>query len=72
VEYRLVETLEEAEPEKNEAEVYHLFVVTAWTGEMRICDKEHTEMGWFTVEEARGLELADGRYVGLMMRLSGS
>lgn len=41
---------------RDEDVVYHLYVVTRWTGEPRIMDDEHTEMRWLTKRSALALE----------------
>jgi len=51
---------------------YHVFRVTQWRGgEPRMLGDEHTEIGWFTVEEACTLEgLALAVYPALFRRLA--
>lgn len=50
----------------------HLFLVTAWTGTPtnRQTD-EHSAIGWFSLEEATQLELADPIYPTLFARYLG-
>jgi 8-oxo-dGTP pyrophosphatase MutT (NUDIX family) len=49
----------------------HIFRVEAWNGEARIADDEHTELRWFTAEEAQALcNLADPEYRSLFARLA--
>jgi 8-oxo-dGTP pyrophosphatase MutT (NUDIX family) len=58
--YRLVETLDEADANKNGPGVYVMFIVTAWDGgEPRLCNDEHTELTWYTSGEAGKLQLAE-------------
>lgn len=53
-----------------EAYELHVFRVDAWTGEPVLADDEHSELRWFTVEEAAALpDLAAGEYVGMFRRL---
>ncbi len=43
-------------PEARGDATYHMFAVTAWTGgEPRLANHEHTELAWFTVEDACAL-----------------
>ena len=50
--------------ERGEA-IYHMYLVQAWTGgEPAMTNNEHTELAWFTIEEACGLpDLALAEYV---------
>ena len=43
----------------------HFFVVTAWRGEPRIVDAEHSDLRWVTLREARTLPLAHPSYAEL-------
>lgn len=49
----------EPNPDLNGPGEYHVFLVTDWTGEPGLRNAEHQEMGWFTLAEARQLDLAD-------------
>jgi 8-oxo-dGTP pyrophosphatase MutT (NUDIX family) len=53
------------EPGSNDEEAYHFFIVFEWSGgEPVMLGDEHTELRWFTIEEACELEalaLADYR-----------
>ncbi|WP_411506538.1 NUDIX domain-containing protein [Brucella anthropi] len=40
----------------NTAASFHLYTVTAWDGHPIIRDREHTELRWFTPQEACALE----------------
>lgn len=51
--YRLVDAI--ADPEAT-GTTYHLYVVTAWTGEPLIRDDEHTALTWFTLGSAAALD----------------
>lgn len=61
---------EEPHPEKYGPGQHHVFLVRAWIGEPvnAGCD-EHDAIGWFTLEELAGLELASRRYVELFRGL---
>ena len=62
-EFREVAVLAERAPEIHGERAYHVFAVTAWHGPgpaMR--GDEHTEIGWFTVDDALELDLADPGY----------
>jgi 8-oxo-dGTP diphosphatase len=51
--------------------VLHLYAVTAWTGTPRNrLPEEHTELGWFAVEDACRLSLAHPAYPRLFRRLA--
>ena len=46
--------------------IVHLYLVTDWTGTpVNMQLEEHSTIGWFSVEEAVQLELADPRYPAL-------
>ena len=51
---------------------HHIFVVTDWTGgDPTMLGNEHTELRWFTVDEACALEeLAFAAYPGLFAKLA--
>ncbi len=62
-EFREIAVLAERSPEVHGERAYHVFAVTAWRGPgpaMR--DNEHSEIGWFTVDEALALDLAHPGY----------
>ncbi|MBK6706233.1 MAG: NUDIX domain-containing protein [Sphingomonadales bacterium] len=49
---------------------YHLFCVRSWKGDPTIMDDEHTELRWFTLNEASSLsDLALEEYRPLFMNL---
>ena len=53
-----------------EAYTLHVFRVDAWTGDPVLADDEHSELRWFTVEEATALpDLAAAEYVELFLKL---
>jgi 8-oxo-dGTP diphosphatase len=35
--------------------VYHMFLVTRWTGVPQIVNDEHTDLRWFTIDDAQNL-----------------
>lgn len=52
---------------------FHLYTVTAWDGQPAIRDREHTELRWFTPQEAEALDdLALEEYRPLFRRLGGT
>ncbi|MHC5231088.1 NUDIX domain-containing protein [Brucella sp. LJL56] len=56
----------------NPAASFHLYTVTAWDGHPTIRDREHTELRWFTPQEACSLEdLALEEYRPLFRKLGG-
>ena len=55
-------TLEEPQPAENGEANYHIFAVTAWTGEPRLLNAEHSELRWFSLDQALVLQLAHPRY----------
>ncbi len=62
-EFREVAVLAERAPEIHGERAYHVFAVTAWHGPgPAIRGDEHTEIGWFTVDDALALDLADPGY----------
>jgi 8-oxo-dGTP diphosphatase len=49
--------------------IVHLYLVTAWSGvPVNRQSEEHSEIGWFSLEEAIGLPLADPSYPELFGR----
>lgn len=58
-------------PGKDGTVVLRLYAVTAWTGVPRNrSPKEHSEVSWFTVEDACGLALAHPSYPDLLRALA--
>ncbi|MEJ5018557.1 NUDIX domain-containing protein [Ochrobactrum vermis] len=67
--FSFLATIEVASP----AASFHLYTVTAWGGRPTIRDHEHTELRWFTPQEAYTLdELALEQYRPLFHKLSGT
>jgi 8-oxo-dGTP diphosphatase len=54
IEYRLIATVRERQPEIYGDALHHVYAVTRWRGgePANICD-EHTELKWFSVSEMR-------------------
>lgn len=48
---------EDKDPTSKEMYHHHLYLVTGWQGEPRIANEEHSEIRWFTVDEAARLRL---------------
>jgi 8-oxo-dGTP pyrophosphatase MutT (NUDIX family) len=48
---------EDRDPTSKETFHHHLYLVTAWQGEPRIANEEHSEIRWCTAEEAAKLKL---------------
>jgi len=57
-----IATLEEPQPAENGEANYHIFAVTAWTGEPRLLNAEHSELRWLSLDQALVLSLAHPRY----------
>jgi 8-oxo-dGTP pyrophosphatase MutT (NUDIX family) len=49
----------EPRPEAHGHGEFHVFLVTDWIGEPVLKNAEHDQLGWFTLAEAAGLDLAD-------------
>ncbi len=62
--------LDEPQPDIYGARAYHFFVVTAWRGPgPTMLGDEHTEIGWFPLDEALALDLALADYKPLLAGL---
>ena len=55
---RFLGIYEDVDPTSKELFRHYLFFVTRWRGEPRIANPEHSEIRWFTPEEADALNLA--------------
>jgi 8-oxo-dGTP pyrophosphatase MutT (NUDIX family) len=67
---RELATLLEPKPEVNGEAVYHIFLVTRWTGVGPLPKgEEHSEIRWFPIEDAVKLDLAHPAYVELLKQL---
>ena len=56
--------------DSNNDHTYHIFVVTNWIGEpTRLQPEEHSQVGWFGIDEALKLELALPEYCELFASL---
>ena len=72
VHYTLVADLQEPMPDRHGEAVYHIFIVTKWTGEPRNLDeREHVIVQWFPIESACTLELAHPAYPQLFRSILG-
>ena len=57
VAFRAIAVIDESDPRTGEDVTYHFFTVSAWDGgEPTICDREHSELRWVSLERAGGLE----------------
>ena len=56
-EARFLEVYEDVDPTSRETFRHHLFLVSGWEGESRIANEEHSEIRWFSAEEACVLDL---------------
>lgn len=65
----LASVVDNGPQERGEA-TYHMYLVQAWTGgEPAMIDHEHTELAWFTIEDACALpNLALAEYVDVFQR----
>jgi 8-oxo-dGTP diphosphatase len=64
IQFRLVATVREKQPEIYGDALHHVYAVTAWQGgePANVCD-EHTELKWFSISEMRLLtNIVDGDY----------
>lgn len=59
VDARAVLVESEPKPEANGQGEFHVYLVERWIGEPRLRNSEHDQLGWFTLTEAAGLDLAD-------------
>jgi len=65
--------LPEPQPELYGEYEYHIYIVTEWTGKgPTVLGEEHTELGWFPVEEALQLHYAHPGYGELFERIGKS
>ena len=54
--YRLMLSAPEHFPERNGAALHHIYVVSAWDGgEAENLTDEHSEIGWFSIDEMERL-----------------
>jgi 8-oxo-dGTP pyrophosphatase MutT (NUDIX family) len=68
--FRELATLVEPRPDINGDAVYHLFVVTKWSGVGPLArGDEHSDIRWFRIEEAVRLNLAHPGYADLLRSL---
>ena len=55
---RFLGIYEDVDPTSKEVFRHYLFLVTRWSGEVRIADEEHSEIRWFPPASVDGLDLA--------------
>ena len=55
---RFLGIYEDVDPTSKEVFRHYLFLVTRWSGEVRIADEEHSEIRWFPPASVEGLDLA--------------
>ena len=56
---------------KSDQAIFHIYLVSDWSGEPLLRDNEHTELRWFSISGAAGLSnLALDAYGALLQRLA--
>ncbi len=60
--YKQITILDEPEPRIHGYYKYHIFLVTSWKGTPANISEEHSELKWFTIEEAKKQRLAHPQY----------
>lgn len=55
---RFLGIYEDVDPTSKEVFRHYLFLVTRWSGEVRIANEEHSEIRWFPPASVDGLDLA--------------
>lgn len=61
---------EDRDPTSRETFRHYLYVVTAWDGEPRIANDEHSEIRWVSPEEAEALDLMPNLKEAIRRRLT--
>ena len=70
-EWKLEAQLREAAPGVEEPYILHLYVVSAWIGTVyNRQPEEHSELGWFNIEDACRLDLPHPEYSVLFRQLT--
>jgi 8-oxo-dGTP pyrophosphatase MutT (NUDIX family) len=69
VDPRVVSVLPEPQPESHGPGQFHVYLVKDWIGEPCLKNSEHDRLGWFTLAEAAGLDLADISILELMRQV---
>lgn len=59
----------EPDPGRHGPGTFHVFRIDHWRGEPALRGGEHTQLGWFSRDEAAALELADPAILGVIGRL---
>ena len=68
--FRFLEMGDEPDPDANGPGEFNIFLVSEWSGpEPHIRNAEHDKLAWFTLKDARRLQLADPAYVDLFSRV---
>ena len=67
---REIAVLGEPHPAAHGEARYHVFLVTAWDGEPQRRNREHSELRWFDIEQARDVPLAHPDYSALFRTLA--
>ena len=57
-----IAVLGEPQPASHDEARYHIFLVTAWGGQPRLLDSEHSELRWLGLDHALALPLAHPGY----------
>ena len=69
-EYRVLRILDEPNEEAYGAYQYHVYLVTDWSGvPSNLQPQEHSEIQWFSIADALGLELAHPDYPALFVEV---
>jgi 8-oxo-dGTP diphosphatase len=67
--FRLIATIRERQPELYGDALHHVFAVTRWHGDATNASDEHSEIGWFSLDEISALsDLVDADYRRLAQR----
>ncbi len=70
IEFHKITTLSEPRPNTFGPHRYHVFGITKWRGIGPVMKgEEHTELGWFTLQESLQLDLALPAYKSLFKQL---
>lgn len=69
---RFIDEYEDVDPTSKETFHHHLFFVTAWEGEPRIANEEHSEIRWFRADEVSGLNLMAHLVDAIRARVAGN
>ena len=72
IEFRFIRSITDPNTATDDPATYHMYAVTAWEGdEPKILDDEHSELRWFTFEDAASLpDLALDEYRNLLQEVA--